>query len=98
MQLQKQKKQKVKRLSPIELSAYKDTIYEECNGMCQLCDETPADDYHHALYGRQGADKDDRILVAICRDCHIKCHQSKHGSVNGKAKELGTNNWRLHNG
>ncbi len=97
-QLKKNRKQNEKKLSRTELIAYKDTILEECNGMCQLCEEEVADDFHHPYFGSRGADKDDRILTATCRVCHTKCHQSKHGALNTKAKDIGINNRRIHNG
>ena len=97
-QLQKTKRKNPKRLDPCELRAYKDSILDVSGGICQLCSEERAVDMHHSLYGSRGADKDDRSLVAVCRDCHDKCHQSKHGALNSKAKEIGIDNWREYNG
>ena len=96
-QIKKNRQLNEKRLSRPNLIAYKDTIFNECNGMCQLCLVNGADDFHHPFYGCRGADKDDTKLTAVCRGCHTKCHQSKHGALNTKAKEIAISNWSIHN-
>jgi len=46
---------------------------------CQVCGKQ-AHDLHHLRYGRYGADKDDRSLLSVCRDCHLWCHKNKKES------------------
>lgn len=94
-QTKKAKKKNSRRLSRDELVSYKDTIFDISGGLCQLCQEVSPDDYHHPFFGSY---KDDNYLVAVCRECHTKCHQSKHGALNTKAKEIATENRRVHNG
>jgi len=97
-QTKKNRKPNLKRLDLCELRAYKDTIFDECNGMCQLCLVNQADDFHHPFFGRQGADKDDTKLTAVCRNCHSECHALKHGGLNLRAKNVAMGNWSMHNG
>ena len=93
-QIKKTRQKSTRRLSRDELIAYKDTIFDISCGLCQLC-QNKADDYHHPFFGR---DKDDNYLIAVCRECHTKCHQSKHGALNTIAKEIAQENNRIHNG
>ena len=96
-QLSKNKKNNHKKLSRLELLNYKDHIIDKCYGLCQICGDK-AHDHHHPYFGKYGADKDDRYLIALCRECHNSCHKSKHGTTNTKAKSIATDNWRSYNG
>ncbi len=96
-QLRRSKTDNPKKLGYIAWHNYVDWINEISNGMCQLCKKNPLDEMHHSAYGSQGADKDDRTLVGICRYCHLDCHKEKHGSVNSKAVKIGRANWRKYN-
>ena len=96
-QTKKNKGKKDNKLDRHTKGEYEDNILEECNGKCQLCEEEECDDLHHPYYGRYGADKDDRYLVAVCRGCHTACHRSKHGGLSAKAKEIAIENWSRYN-
>ena len=43
--------------------------------ICQVCDSNHSIEAHHTLYG---AYKDDKTLVAVCRQCHQIVHSNKH--------------------
>ena len=72
------KEKKKKRLPKNEMKSY--CWYMQHNHPnCQICGYK-ADDLHHLFYGSYGADKDDRYLISVCRDCHKYCHDNKHQS------------------
>lgn len=91
-QLKKNKKENPKRMSKYDLDQYKSFIFNKTGGTCQMCGGV-ADDFHHSRFGRQGADKDDRSLVAVCRKCHTRCHQEKNGTYGNEAIKIGDKNW-----
>ena len=43
--------------------------------ICQVCESNYAIEAHHTLYG---AYKDDKTLIAVCRQCHQIAHSNKH--------------------
>lgn len=86
-----------KKLSVKEKSAFIAKINEISKGKCQVCLDNSTDDYHHSIYGSFGADKDDRTLVAICRECHHTIHHSRNGqgrTLRNKAIPIGLANWK----
>jgi 5-methylcytosine-specific restriction endonuclease McrA len=55
---------------------------------CEICGKM-AVDIHHLIFKQMGGSKLlDYIenLIAVCRDCHNKCHD--HPEFNNKAKEI----------
>lgn len=55
---------------------------------CEIC-KKPSIDIHHLISkGMGGSKTKDYIenLIAVCRECHVKCHASKE--FNSKAKEI----------
>jgi len=97
-QLKKNRRENEKKLEKNALHNYKMDINFFANHTCQLCKKAQGQDHHHPYFGRQGADRDDRVLVLVCRSCHNECHKEKHGEWNTKAKQIGNENWRKHNG
>ena len=59
---------------------------------CEVCSAPSVDIHHLIIKGMGGSRTKDYIenLIAVCRDCHNKCH----GSIefNTKAKEIHKNN------
>jgi len=55
---------------------------------CEIC-SSPSIDIHH-LNGRGKECDIIENLMALCRECHNKCHDSKE--FNEKAKEIHLNN------
>lgn len=53
------------------------TYLEEKFPICQRCNRNPTQDTHHLLYGNYGADKNDKALICVCRDCHTWFHANK---------------------
>lgn len=43
--------------------------------VCQLCESNLSIEAHHSRYG---AYKDDKTLIAVCRQCHQMAHSNKH--------------------
>jgi len=84
------KKKNDRKLSRREYKAFCDSIADIEDGMCQWCGERKGDDFHHASYGRMGADKDDRTLVLLCRECHVMAHSGKNRDA---LVALGKANW-----
>ena len=72
------KPKKSRRMSAKELSKYRNWLFLEFP-VCQICGEHASCEAHHAKYGRSGADKDDRSLVALCHPCHHEIHHGKGG-------------------
>lgn len=100
-QTKKHKKDNPKKLPKPTLQNFIDTIFKLSKGKCQICKVNKIDEYHHALYGNFGADKDDRSLVGICRECHYCIHHGKNGGsqkLRQNAVLVGENNWSFFNG
>ena len=96
-QLKKAPKQNDKKLDQKEKKEFIAKIDEISKGKCQLCKAKKTDEYHHSAFGRMGADKDDRTLVAVCRECHYEIHHGKNGNgqpLRYKALEIGAKNWK----
>ena len=55
---------------------------------CEVCN-APSIDIHH-IEGRVKSGDVIENLIAVCRECHNKCHSSKE--FNEKAKEIHLNN------
>lgn len=96
-QLKKNRRKNEKRLDKEALHNFKMDINFFARDICQLCRMAYGIEHHHPVYGCRGADKDDRVLVLVCRSCHDKCHKEKHGEWNTKAKQIGNKNWEKHN-
>lgn len=96
-QTKKNRRKNEKKLDKEALHSYKMDINFFANHVCQLCKVRMGEDHHHPVFGCRGADKDDRILVLVCRLCHDECHEQKHGERNTKAKCIGEENWEKHN-
>lgn len=80
------------RLSKAEFEKFKNFLAYE-HPMCQICGQAPSVEAHHVKFGRYGADKDDRKLIAVCRACHQWCHAHKHESIE-KYERIADENWR----
>ena len=63
--------------------------------LCQICGVV-GDDLHHLYYGCRGADKDDRYLLTVCRECHKWSHDNKKESQD-KFDEVVKENWSRFN-
>ncbi|WP_201353835.1 hypothetical protein [Hydrogenimonas urashimensis] len=72
------KPKSLKRMSPEHLQAFRSWLFLTFP-TCQICGSHASCEAHHAKYGRSGADKDDRTLVALCHPCHYEIHHGKDG-------------------
>lgn len=61
--------------------------------VCQICEDKQSIEAHHLMFGCYGANKDDRTLIAVCRECHMYCHANKHESQK-EFKELVNKNYK----
>lgn len=77
-QLTKVKKDNPKKMSKSENKKYREFISDIAKGKCQLCGNR-GDDFHHSIWGRYGAEKDDRYQLLLCREHHEICHKDKYG-------------------
>ena len=50
---------------------------------CEFCN-APAVDIHHATFKSQGGKDDITNLIALCRNCHNKAHNSRQFNENLK--------------
>ncbi len=59
---------------------------------CECCGKRSVDIHHLSAKGMGGSKLKDYIenLIAVCRECHVKCHSYK--DFNDKAKEIHLNN------
>ena len=55
---------------------------------CEICNSKSVDIHHLEAKGMGGSKTKDYIenLIAVCRSCHVKCHENK--DFNNKAKEI----------
>jgi len=93
-QLKKDRRLNKKRLSKKEMNEFRRFISDTSNNVCQLCKIRQIQDAHHPIFGCRGADKDDRCQVGVCRECHEKCHNDKHGKLNSLAIKIGHKNYK----
>ena len=82
------------RLSRRELHDYREWLFDT-HPICQVCGAAMAEEAHHAKYGHFGAKKDDRSLIAICRECHYQIHHGRRGvcKTRREIEEIGEANW-----
>jgi hypothetical protein len=89
-QTYKAPKTKDKKLSKSEYRNFCDSIIYWSDGICQWCEKSQGKDMHHSSYGCMGANKDDKTLVLLCRECH----ELAHSGANREALQiLGKANW-----
>ena len=57
---------------------------------CEVCGSKSVDIHHIDAKGMGGSKLKDYIenLIAVCRDCHIKCHDNKEFNNNAKQIHL----------
>lgn len=79
-QLQKNKQPNQNKMSEKEYKAKCDWLFNRYP-KCQICLINNSEDAHHAKFGNMGADKDDRTVIAVCRECHNMIHNSRTGIV-----------------
>lgn len=91
-QLGKVRKSNPKKMTKSDYRKKCDFIIEENDSTCQLCSENMGAEFHHSRFGCRGADKDDRSILLVCQECHLKCHREKHGLLNKRAIETGEEN------
>jgi hypothetical protein len=65
---------------------------DTCFIPCEICNSKSVDIHHLISKGMGGSKTKDYIenLIAVCRECHVKCHSSI--DFNSKAKEIHINN------
>jgi len=98
-QLQKTRKPNPKIMPKAEYKKKCDWLFEKYP-MCQICTINKSQDAHHTSFGNNGADKDDRTIISICRECHDMIHHNKtdivdmHGykAMRHNLEKLGMNN------
>jgi len=63
-------------------------VFERANNLCEGCREREAKVVHHLTYEHIG---DELLfeLVALCPDCHARCHPERHTPQSEFADELG---------
>ena len=86
------KPKKENRLKHDELVLFKIFINDKANFGCQICHKNNIEEFHHLFFGSYGADKDDRTLIGVCRECHEWCHSNKHQSQRDY-KKVADLNW-----
>lgn len=99
-QLKKNKKENPKKLPRETLQNFIDLIFKRAKGKCQLCTVKKIDEYHHSIFGSMGADRDDRSLMGICRECHYAIHHGRDGrgqKLRQEAIKIGAKNWSFFN-
>lgn len=79
-QLQKNKQPNQNKMSEKEYQAKCKWLFTKYP-ICQICGINKSEDAHHAKFGNMGADKDDRTIIAVCRECHHMIHHSRTGIV-----------------
>lgn len=86
------KPKKENRISVDVMSSFRNFIAEKSFDTCQICHKEHIAEFHHLFYGSYGADKDDRTLIGVCRECHEWCHKNKHQSQRDY-KKVADLNW-----
>lgn len=51
-------------------------VFENCKGVCEVCENSPAEQVHHLTYERIGNEELDD-LMGVCRPCHELIHGYK---------------------
>lgn len=85
-----------KKMNKLEYKAYCDWLFS-IYPYCQVCENNLSQDVHHSHYGYFGAKRDDRYIVAICRDCHYQIHHGSYSNIpkdRREIEEIGRQNWR----
>ena len=62
-------------LASPEWKARRAKVLERCKGICEGCAEQPASDVHHLTYMHVG-EEFLYELVALCRECHGRAHET----------------------
>ncbi|ADV47044.1 HNH endonuclease [Nitratifractor salsuginis] len=81
-------------MSKQALADYRAWLFDN-HPVCQVCGMEMAQEAHHSKYGYFGAKKDDRSLVAVCRECHYQIHHGRRGVCKSRKEieEIGEANW-----
>ena len=97
-QLKKNRIPNPKKMIDVEYKCYVDFVNDRAGYSCQLCG-APAQDIHHSEFGK---DKDDRSIIAICRNCHSLIRYASPKDIESgsrlkyRAKTIGKENWRAY--
>lgn len=86
------KLKKENRLKHDELVLFKIFINDKANFGCQICHKNNIEEFHHLFFGSYGADKDDRTIIGVCRECHDYCHKHKKESQE-RYEHIAQENW-----
>jgi len=70
-------------MTRIEYEIYVDFVNSKAKGLCQLECGRKADDIHHS---KRGIYKDDRSIIAICRQCHNTIHACGYKQIDEQSR------------
>lgn len=56
-----------------EWRAVRGLVFERCGGVCEICEESPAEEAHHLTYERIGREELSD-LMGVCKPCHTLIH------------------------
>ncbi len=60
-----------------EWRALRVQVFDRCEGICEVCEDSPAMEVHHLTYARIGKEEL-RDLLGVCELCHELIHGERH--------------------